>query len=104
MVSGNEYIVNIQQDTLLSDLTDEAMHLKEHKINVAIKLNDTFDKLLDNEVALFSKSKTTPAKHISSFFTGIYFLTVAKFTNPLAYKIAWRLVDKLKTEEFEAKH
>lgn len=102
-VLTDKYAHHIKQESLIQDLTDEAVLLKEHKIEVAGKINDAFDILLDNEVSLYF-SKGNPSFSIVNWLTGMYFLTIAKFTNPLAYKMAWRLVHKLKTKEFDAAH
>lgn len=102
-VLTDKYVHQIKQESLIQDLTDEALLLKEHKIEVASKINDAFDILLDNEVSLYT-AKGTPTFSIVNWLTGMYFLTIARFTNPLAYKIAWRLVNKLKAKEYNEAH
>ena len=89
---------SVNKDHVMTDLIDESISLKTHKIEVKMKINDVVDHMLEEEVELY------PIRYDDKFslgcwISGVYYLTIARITNPLAYKMAWRLVEKLKQHD-----
>lgn len=73
------------------------------------QVNRTIDSLLDDELDFYFLDKHHTQKHhpdrrnygakTISWIWGIYYLTLARFTNPIAYKMAWRIIQKLRDHE-----
>lgn len=53
------------------------------------------DRVLDDELKHYKDGSRKASFTIMNFVRGLYYLTIAKFTNPIAYQIAWKMVEKL---------
>src|SRR6476620_6748047 len=79
------------------ECTRDELLRKKHELKTVI--NESLDELLDNELERFHRqcedSERRSGLTIFSFIRGVYYLTLAKFTNPVAYRMAWRVMGKL---------
>ncbi len=65
------------------------------------KINEAIDELLDDEISQYfdRQDKKQSGLSFMSYIRGIYYLTLARFFNPLAYRMAWQVVNKLNSNE-----
>jgi len=58
-------------------------------------LQSNIDRLVDKELQHIHDGTAKPQNSLLNFIRGLYYLTIAKFTNPIAYQIAWQTMAKL---------
>lgn len=88
---NSSYSVSSNSMSYISNCRDTVCGV-ENKMKT--KIVNTVDKVLDLELQAYSPSES----RYDSFFAyinGLYYLTIAKFTNPIAYALAWALVKKV---------
>lgn len=72
----------------------------EEKRNFLDTLMENIEKVIDREMEKFDNGQTLPNEpSVVSFVRGVYFLTLAKFTNPIAHQMAWRAVERISVED-----
>ncbi len=71
--------------------------VEQSKTEMKKDLNKAIDALLDEELHFYKRTHASP--NFMSYVRGIYYLTIAKFLNPTAYNMAWRLIEKMREDQ-----
>jgi hypothetical protein len=79
---------------------DAEFECAKHRFKKQLEKN--IDRVLDEELKDFKDGTRKPTYSIMNFVRGLYYLTIAKFTNPVSYEIAWKMVDKLSEPGYSA--
>lgn len=92
-------MVNANLDRYATHLATQQQELVQKKEQIKLNVDTVIDALLDDEIDHYDHT-TKHARNQSlfapmSWLRGFYYLTIAKFTNPVAYRMAWRLIDKI---------
>jgi hypothetical protein len=75
--------------------------LDEYKNKMKNEFNSAIDEILESEMSAYNEQRESKRFNLSSYIRGIYYLTFAKYFNPLAYKMAWRVMKKCQEREVE---
>lgn len=72
--------------------------------NLKRKFMDTLltslEAVIDRELARHEQGLVLPYEpSVVSFVRGVYFLTLAQVTNPVAHQMAWRALERIKEED-----
>lgn len=68
-----------------------------HKKKLVESFQLALDEVVDEELHFYLLQKKSNG--MGSYVRGIYYLTLAKFLNPTAYHMAWRVIDKLEDKK-----
>lgn len=73
---------------------------EEVKQNFLSALSESIELVIDRELEKFDNGYMLPAEPaVVSFVRGLYYLTLAEFTNPLAHHIAWRALERIRVDD-----
>lgn len=84
-----------------NELEDQSDQLEKQRAELKRAFNEQINRLLDDEVAKFRADQPKSAFGLFSYVRGIYYLSMARFTNPIAHRMAWQIVDKLNQQREE---
>ena len=63
-------------------------------------LMSSIEAVIDREFVKYDMGLVLPYEPaVVSFVRGVYFLTVAQVTNPIAHQMAWRALERIKSED-----
>lgn len=100
-------MVNANLDTYTAHFATQQQELDQKKHQVKTNVDTAIDALLDDEIDHYDHCKEAARQRNESTFApiswlrGFYYLTLAKFTNPVAYRMAWRLIEKIDYKKSE---
>lgn len=103
-------MVNANLDDYAAHLAHQQTELTEKKEQVKRNVDLAIDALLDDEIDHYTQLKQGQRQRNESSFSplswirGFYYLTIAKFTNPVAYRMAWRLIEKIDHKKSEQEY
>ena len=77
-----------------------ANDVETYKRRMKNEFNNAVDEILDHEMNEYCQRtgrnrQQNPGFNFSSYIRGLYYLTLAKYFNPLAYRMAWQVLKKL---------
>lgn len=74
-----------------------------YKERMKKEFNQAVDEVLDNEINCCCNQPQQQQKgfQFTSYVRGLYYLTFAKYFNPLAYRMAWQVLKKLQERDEE---
>lgn len=79
-----------------------AAQIEDYKQQMKDEFNQAVDEILDNEIESHCQcGHNRRPFSFMSYIRGLYYLTFAKFTNPLAHRMAWQVLKKMQEREEE---
>lgn len=81
--------------------TAESVEYQKEQLKRTI--NEAIDQLLEDEIEYYHLKQASEPRgfQIMSYIRGLYYLTFARFTNPVAYRMAWQVINKLNEDHSE---
>jgi hypothetical protein len=74
--------------------------VETYKQRIKAEFNQAVDDVLDNEISNCCNNERGKFA-FTSYIRGLYYLTFAKYFNPLAYRMAWQVLKKLQEKDDE---
>lgn len=94
--------VHYRHNNISTDkLSMTKVSLDQYKNQMKNEFNTAIDEILESEMSAYNDQRQSKRFNLSSYIRGIYYLTFAKYFNPLAYKMAWRVMKKCQEREIE---
>lgn len=84
-----------------NDLIMMKSDLSIKKANLIEKLHRDVDRLIDEEIENYDYKRFDSNVGIVAFLRGLYYLSFAKFTDPVVYKMAHRVACKLRAKQLK---
>lgn len=80
-----------------------ASDLQTYKERMKQEFNQAVDDVLENEIrnCCCGDNQRPRGFAFTSYVRGLYYLTFAKYFNPLAYRMAWQVLKKLQERDEE---
>lgn len=79
-----------------------ASDVENYKQRMKEEFNQAVDDVLDNEIQRCCCDSDRPRGFsFAAYIRGLYYLTAAKYFNPLAYRMAWQVLKKLQERDEE---
>lgn len=84
-----------------NQLENVTERFEEYKQQMKDDFAVTVDEVLENEIEQYCARRPRQGYGFSfaSYIRGLYYLTFARFTNPLAYRMAWEVLRKMQERE-----
>lgn len=76
-----------------------AQDVETYKERMKQEFNRAVDDVLETEIQNCSSCDRPRGFAFASYVRGLYYLTFAKYFNPLAYRMAWQVLKKLQERE-----
>lgn len=81
-----------------------ASDVETYKQRMKQEFNEAIDDILETEIqncVCAQQQQRSSGFGFSSYIRGLYYLTFAKYFNPLAYRMAWEVLKKLQEKDEE---